>query len=128
MEQDVMSPEAAEQVVPSIIVVIADTNACLPTRTSESRLFCNIGKCAVAFVLVKVRDRFLSSGPMRAEPISIRKVDVEPAVIIVIKEGQTASLGLNDDSLVIDAAPHVGDIQPSFFSHIEILNRGRTEP
>ena len=31
MEENVVSPEAAEQVVPSIIVVVADADAGLPT-------------------------------------------------------------------------------------------------
>ena len=36
MEEDVVSPETAEQIVPTIIVVVADADAGLPTRPSQS--------------------------------------------------------------------------------------------
>ena len=126
MKENVMAPEATKQVVPSIIVEIAHADAGLPTGTPEPRLFSNIGKGAVTVVLVQVRDRFLSSRPMRIEAISIAEVDVEPAVMVVVEKGQSASLGFNDDPLAVYTAPHVGDVQPGLLSHIEKLNRKRS--
>ena len=60
---------------------------------------------------------------MRIEPVAIGEIDVQPAVVVVVEEGQSASLGLDDDPLVIDAAPHVGDGQPCLLRHVDILDR-----
>jgi len=60
MKQNVMPPKCAEQIVPSIVVVIANANAGLPAGASQSRLICNIGKCAVAVVLVQMSGWFFS--------------------------------------------------------------------
>ena len=60
---------------------------------------------------------------MRIEPIAIREIDIQPAIMVVVKEGQTASFGLDDGPFVIDAAPHIGNIQPSLLAHIHKLNR-----
>ena len=122
-EKNVVSPEAAKQIIPSIIVVIANADAGLPTGTPQSRFFGDVGKRAVAVVLVQVRDRRFSGRPMRIEPISIREVDVQPSVIVVVEKGQSASLGLNDGPFVVYAAPHVGDGQPGLLSHIDKLDR-----
>ena len=112
VEKNVVSPEAAKQVIPSIVVVIAHADAGLPTCAPQSRLLRDIGKRAVAIVLVKVRGRRFSRRPMRIQPISIGKVDVQPSIIVVVEKGQSASLGLDDGSFVVDAAPHVGAGQP----------------
>ena len=39
MEENVMSPEAAKEVIPSIVVVVAHADAGLPSESSESRFF-----------------------------------------------------------------------------------------
>src|ERR1035438_1942959 len=107
MKEDVMSPETAKQIVPSIIVVIAHTDAGLPACAPQPGLLRDIGKRAVAIVLVKMRCRRLACRPMRVEPIAVGEVDIEPAVMVEGEEGQPASLGLNDGPLVLNAAPHV---------------------
>ena len=107
-KKNVVSPETAKQVVPPIVVVVADTDAGLPAGAAQSRFLRDIGKRAIAIVLVQMRNRRLSRRPMGIEPVSIRKVDVQPAVVVIVKERQPASLGLNDGPLVVDAAPHIG--------------------
>ena len=96
MEKNVVSPETAKQVVPPIIVVIAYTDSRLPTGAAQARFLRDIGKRAIAVVLVQMRNRRLARRPMGIEPIPIRKVDVQPAVVVVVKKSQSASLGLND--------------------------------
>ena len=124
-EKNVVSPEAAKQIVPSIIVVIAYADAGLPTGTRQSRFFGDVGKRAIAVVLVQMRGRRFSRRPMRIEPISIREVDVQPSVMVVVEKGQSASLGLDDGPFVVYAAPHVGAGQPGLLSHIHKLDRRR---
>src|SRR5580658_9170477 len=114
MEQDVMSPESAEKVVPSVVVVVAYAHAGLPSGARQTRLFRNIGKGAVAVVLVEVRCRLGSGRPLRVEPIAIAEIDVEPAVVVVVEESHPAALGLDDRTFVLDSAPDIGDVQPCF--------------
>ena len=71
VKQDIVAPEAAEQIVPAIVVVVAHADACLPSCSGESRLFRNIGKCSIAIILVQVRRRCLCRRPRSIEACSI---------------------------------------------------------
>src|SRR5580658_9756940 len=125
MKQYVMPPEGAKQVVPAIVVIIAHADTGLPTGAPQSRFLGHIGKGAVAVVLVEVSGRFLPWRPMRVEPIAIGKVNVQPPVLVVVEKGQSASLGLYNYPLVIDGAPHVGDVQTGLLRHIDEVDRRR---
>ena len=59
VKQNVVTPEAAEEVVPAIVIVIADTNTSLPTGARESGPFRDVGKCPVAIIFVEMRSRRL---------------------------------------------------------------------
>jgi len=50
---------------------------------------------------------------MRIEPASIGQVDIQPAIVVVVEKRQPASLGFNDDTLSIYAAPHIGVVSPA---------------
>jgi hypothetical protein len=52
----------------------------------------------------------------RIEGGTIDQIDVEPAIVVVIEEGNAAAFGFNDGSFVIDAAPDVGDCQTSLLT------------
>jgi hypothetical protein len=86
MEKHVMPPEAAEQVIPSIVVVVANAHACLPTGYPQSRFLCDISKGALAVVLVEMRSWRLARRPMCIEPISIREIDVEPSIVVIVEK------------------------------------------
>src|SRR5205809_2534635 len=66
VEQKIVSPKAAEQVVPAIIVVVAHADAGLPASARESGFFRDIGKRAVAVVLEELRGGCLALGPFLA--------------------------------------------------------------
>ena len=53
VEQNVVAPEAAEQIVPAVVVVVAHADAGLPTGARQARFFGDVGKRAVAIVLVR---------------------------------------------------------------------------
>ena len=124
-KKNVVSPEAAEQIIPSVVVVIAYANPRLPTGTRQARFLADIGESAVAVVFVQMRDRCFSRRPMRIELIAIGEVDVEPAVVVKIKKGKPAPLSLDDGPLVVHAAPHVGAGETCLLGHIHILDRRR---
>jgi hypothetical protein len=69
--------------------------------------------------------RLFARRPLRIQPVAIAQIDIEPAVVVVIEEGQAASLGLNDDPLGVDAAPHVGELQASLLRYVNELDQRR---
>src|SRR5579872_1805135 len=125
VKENVAAPEGAEQVVPSIIVIVADANACLPSTASQARFLCDIGECAVAVVLVEMGCRLFAGGPVFIDPIPIGEVDVEPTVVVVIKKSDATALRLDDDAFVFHASPHVGDGETGSLGHIDELHRRR---
>ena len=54
VEKNVVSPEATEQIVPAIVIVIAHAYACLPARSRQSGFFRDVGKGAVAIIFVQL--------------------------------------------------------------------------
>ena len=59
-------------------------------------------------------------GPVCIETASIGEVDIEPAVLVVIEERDAASLGLDDDALLVDSAPDVRECASPAFSATSI--------
>ena len=96
VEQNVVSPEAAEQVVPAIVVVVADADAGLPAGARQAGFFGNVGESAVAVVLVKMRCRCFPGRPVRVEPGSVGQINVKPSVVVVIEKSQAAAFGFDD--------------------------------
>src|SRR5690242_18668867 len=85
-EEHVVAPEAAEQVIPSVVVVIADAHAGLPAGAANSGFFRDVAECSVAVVLVEMRRRRFPGGPVLAEQSSVCDVDIQPAVVVVIEK------------------------------------------
>ena len=54
MPQDIMTPVAAEQVIPAIIVVVPDTNTRAPSGAAQTGFFRHIRKRAVTIILKQV--------------------------------------------------------------------------
>ena len=109
MEENVVTPERAEQVIPAIVVVVANAHAGLPSGSSKSGLLGDVGESAVAIVLEEMRGGLFSGGPVRVEPASIGEIDVEPSIIVIVKEGDAAAFRLDDDALLVDASPDIGE-------------------
>ena len=64
VKQNVVAPEAAEKIVPSIVVIVPYANAGLPSRPRQAGFFCDVGECSVAIVLKKLRSWRLASRPL----------------------------------------------------------------
>ena len=120
-----MSPETAEQIVPAIVIVITYANAGLPTGARESRFAGNVAERAVAIVFKELRCWRFSFRPLLAKTGSIGQVDIEPAVVVIVKKRDSASLGLDDVAFVISTAPDVGNVQASFVSYVYELHTRR---
>ncbi len=118
-----MSPETAEEIVPSVVVVVADADAGLPAGASEAGFLGDVCERSVAIIFVQMRDRSFARRPVGIEARSVCEIDVEPAVMVVIKKSEAAAFRLDDVLFVIDAAPYIGREQAGFTSHIDELDR-----
>src|SRR5207248_2847165 len=109
VKKDVVSPEAAKQIVPPIVVVIADAHARLPAGAGQAGPFCDVGEGSVAIVLVKMRGGGFAGWPVGIDAGSVGEIDVEPAVVVIIEKSQSAALRFDDVFFVIGAAPDIGN-------------------
>jgi len=53
VKQDVVSPEAAEKIIPAVVVVVAHADARLPAGARQTGLFRDIGEGAIAIILYR---------------------------------------------------------------------------
>src|SRR5208282_1837001 len=82
----------------------------------------HVGECSVAVVVIELGGRRLAWQPGGVQASSIGEINVEPAVLIVIKERDAASLGLNDITLAVNTAPNIGCREPGLTRHIHKLH------
>ena len=114
-----MSPEAAEEIVPAVVVVIADADTGLPAGAREAGFFRDIGKSSVAVVFVQMGCGSFPRRPVGVEARSVRQINIQPAVMIVIEKRQSTTFGFNDVFFLIDAAPDVWGNQAGFLGHVD---------
>src|SRR5579859_1991121 len=110
VKQDVVSPEAAEEIVPAIVVVIAHAYAGLPTRAGEAGFFRDVGESSIAVIFVQMRGGSFAWRPIFVEAGSVCQINIEPAVVVVIEKSQATAFGFDDVLFVIDSAPDVRGI------------------
>ena len=102
-----MPPKAAKEVVPAIVVIVPDTYPCSPARSGQPGARGNIAKCTVPIVLVEVRCRGILGSIGFSKTNSIGQVNIEPTIVVVIKEGEATSLPLDDVLLTLNTTPNV---------------------
>jgi len=71
-----------------------------------------------------MRSGSLTGGPLFAELSSVGEIDIEPAIVVVIEEGETGAFGFDDVALVIGIAPDVGGVEAGFAGHVDELDGG----
>ena len=111
--QNILTVVGDEEVIEAVVVVIADADALSPTGTAETGFVGDVGEGAVTIVLEEVRARFLAFG----EAFQTRAVydkDVEPAVVVVIVEGNSAAGRLEQIFVLVLSAKDGFGIQARF--------------
>src|SRR5262249_25849026 len=119
MEQNVAPPERAEQVIPSVVVVVAHTHAGLPTGAADSRLLSYVCEGAVAIVLVQMSRGYLPFAPVSIQPIAVRQIDIDPSVVVIVEKSNPAAFGFDDEPLVLNSTPNIGDVEAGSAGHVE---------
>ena len=74
--QSAIAPIGDEQVVVPIVVIVAYAAALAPTGAPNSRFDRDVGKCAVAVVLVQAADRSLRCLPVGLEARAVYQEDI----------------------------------------------------
>src|SRR5690348_1345896 len=83
------------EIVPSVVVVVADANALSPAGRGQARLGGHIGKSAIVIIVIEAVGRPLACRET-LEPGAIDEKNVGPAVVVVVKNRDAGPGGLND--------------------------------
>lgn len=95
MIQNVAAPVADEQVVVSVVIVIADATTLPPTVAQQACLGSHVSECAIAIVTKQKGCGLATSLQGR----SIHEEDVKPAIIVIVKQRDAATHLLEKISL-----------------------------
>ena len=97
--ENVAAPVANEQVVESIIVEVANAATLAPSRMRESSLPGDVGEGAVAVVAEQIARRLCRSlGALKVR--AIHQEDVQPAIVVVIEQGDAGTHFFHQKSFV----------------------------
>ena len=84
--EPILAVVGEEEILPSVVVVVAHANALRPAGIAEARLGRNIGKRAVSIVVVEPVAR---AGRTSGQRASAKNEDIHPAVVVVVEECAT---------------------------------------
>ena len=84
-----------QQIGPAVVVVVSDGRSHGPAGIADSGLFGHIGKGAVVVVVVKRAPRF-AAGQRHVDAGGIGKVNVGPAVAVIVDERDSTAHRLHD--------------------------------
>ena len=93
-----------EQIVVAVVVVVADAAGLSPAGlVLQAGADRDIGEGAVAIVLEEVAMRLLAGGKS-LQPPAVHQEQIEPAIVVVVVEGQAAAGGFKQ-ILVVNSPP-----------------------
>ena len=115
--EDVLAVIRDEDVFVAVIVVIADGDGLGPAGADEAGFFRHVTECAVAIVFVEaIGDAGRNCGCIEAA--AVEDQDVEPAVVIVIEEGDAAACAFENIVGMIGGAEDDGVGETGFRSNV----------
>ncbi len=101
--EHVLTVVGDEDILETVIVVIADGDACSPTGPNETSLFGYVFECAVAIVPVQAVRSARGDGGC-VETAAVQHENVEPAIVIVVEEGDAAAGCFEDVIGMVDGS------------------------
>ena len=116
--QDILAVIGYEQIVPSIVVVVANADALAPARVSHSSLGRNVSEGTIAVVAEKMRRGFAAGGKA-FQPPAIYQKNIEPAIVIVIIKSHSAARCFQQIFILVLAAKNCFCINSGFASYIQ---------
>src|SRR5579883_2994898 len=103
--QAVLAEVADEDVRPAVVVVISDGYAKTPAVIRHSGFVGDICKCAVVVVMEEGCVRRFGFALFGLIGRAVHKVNVEPAIVVIVDKADTGAVCLNDELLVRN--PHL---------------------
>src|SRR5690348_6687878 len=91
--KNILAEIADEEIFEAVVIVVADANTLSPAGAGYARLGSNVGEGAVSIVLEKMRHWLLAFGKT-FQARSVHQKNVEPAIVVIIVESDTAAGGL----------------------------------
>src|SRR6267378_7427312 len=114
------------KVVPAIVVVIPYRRSKAPAAVRQTSLLCHVGKCAVMVVVVELARGTLSRLHV-LESGTVDQIDIRPAIVVVIEEGDPATHRFHDVELLCTTAGQA-KVDAGAARHIHERRRRRRLP
>jgi hypothetical protein len=92
---DVLAPVGDEQVIETIIVIVAHGYGGCPAGARQARFPGNIRECPIAIVLIQA----VCSSGRALDGRTAEQKDVEPPIVVVVEERRAAAYGFEDIGL-----------------------------
>ena len=121
MPQHVLSVIGDKQIIPLVVVIIADAASLAPATAYQTRFDSDIGEGSITIVLVEVAGGFLPLG----EPSQARTVhdeDIEPAIIVIIVESNSTTGCFQQVLVLMFSAENGLGIQSGFSRDVDELH------
>ena len=119
----IVAEVSAKQILIAVVVVVAYAHAVCPANRLKSRLPGDVGKCAIAIVLVKPIG---CSGRSALQLGAAEKEDIDPSIVVVVKERATASIGFDDVIIMVCTAVDHRRNEPSGGRNVAKISVKRT--
>src|SRR5580658_3920192 len=117
--EDVLPVVGDEEIVVAIVIVVADAAGLSPASADvEAGTFGDIGESAVAIIFEEAAVGFFALGESLEAP-PVHKEDVEPAIVVVVIEGEAAASGFEKIFVFTDAAEDGFDVEARAFDDID---------
>ncbi len=103
MIENIFSEVGNEEIVETVVIIVADARALSPAGMEQAGFGGNVGESAVAIIFEEMIGGFLASG----KTFKARAVDeenIQPAVVVVIIEGDAAAGGFEEILVLVFAA------------------------
>jgi len=101
--ENIFSVVGDVEIFEAVVVVVADTHALSPAGVQKAGFLGDVGKGTVVIVVVEVTSLFVGTGK-RIESGAVDDENVGPAVIVVIKNGDTGAGSFDDVFFSVFAA------------------------
>ena len=107
-----------EEIVPAVVVVVADADALSPPGAGEAGLEGDVGEGAVAVVFEEMAGGRLALGEA-FEAGAVHEEDVDPVVVVVVVEGDAAAGGFEQVSVLVLASVDGAGVEAGLFRDVD---------
>ncbi len=116
-KERVLPVVADEEIVPAVVVVVADAASLSPSAARQAGFDGDIGEGAVAIIFEEVADRLLPLGEA-FQSRAIDQEDIEPVILVVVIESDAAAGGFEQVLVLVFAAVDGLGVEAGLAAHV----------